>query len=335
MIPVDRNRLDQTRREAVLTALKDVKAGKTELERARVYYQSNPDQSYEFAAYSDNTVKAAINAIFEFKCAYCESGYGATAPVDVEHFRPKGRVKTPAGDQQGYWWLAADWDNLLASCIHCNRANTQTLFDGRTLVTGKADHFPLADESKRARSEGAEAHETHLLINPCAEDPRALLRFVVAREGPCDLNNPILVKPVLEDAGSLGHRRAQTSIEIYGLNRVHLVKERTTRAKAVMRSLGSLRKAARDMARATEGPAREEHLQEMEAQRDAIREYCANDAPYAGMSRALAEPALSAMGISLFGIASTTPPSNLEGKPSPALAPPDVPRNHEPSSEPR
>ena len=104
------------------------------------------------------------------KCAYCESFYAGTQPVDVEHYRPKGKVDGMAG-HPGYWWLAGRWENLLPSCIDCNRKRRQktpkaadgllvTLlengdFDRQdTLSTGKATAFPLAEGSPRALQEG-------------------------------------------------------------------------------------------------------------------------------------------------------------------------------------
>ncbi|MEF9674035.1 hypothetical protein QNM99_25505 [Pseudomonas sp. PCH446] len=44
--------------------------------------------------------------------------------MDVEHYRPKGAVSEDAS-HPGYWWVAMDWDNLLPSCIDCNRKRKQ------------------------------------------------------------------------------------------------------------------------------------------------------------------------------------------------------------------
>jgi hypothetical protein len=42
--------------------------------------------------YRDPNVKAALEKLFNNKCAYCESPGFAGFPWDVEHFRPKGSV---------------------------------------------------------------------------------------------------------------------------------------------------------------------------------------------------------------------------------------------------
>ena len=37
-------------------------------------------------------MKRRLDLLFHGKCAYCETFYSASAPVDVEHYRPKGAV---------------------------------------------------------------------------------------------------------------------------------------------------------------------------------------------------------------------------------------------------
>jgi hypothetical protein len=67
-------------------------------------------------------VKQQLAVLFHNKCAYCESNYAAVITGDVEHYRPKGRIK--ASDKKaiwpGYYWLALTWENLLTSCKICN-----------------------------------------------------------------------------------------------------------------------------------------------------------------------------------------------------------------------
>src|SRR4051812_22350680 len=79
------------------------------------------------------SAKPFLDKLFGGKCAYCEVIIEASHPTEVEHYRPKGAVKdeeeevvtiqTPNGaeDHPGYWWLAYEWNNLLPSCIDCNR----------------------------------------------------------------------------------------------------------------------------------------------------------------------------------------------------------------------
>src|SRR5258708_1947390 len=58
--------------------------------------------------------------LFHGKCAYCESKPQAVSTGDVEHYRPKAKVKEDSR-HPGYYWLAYDITNLLPSCESCNR----------------------------------------------------------------------------------------------------------------------------------------------------------------------------------------------------------------------
>src|SRR5688572_8642628 len=80
-------------------------AGPKELERVRDHRKdTDPDKkSFTYAAYKGADVKSALETLFHGKCAYCETRYSASAPVDIEHYRPKGAVaEDPA--HGGYWW---------------------------------------------------------------------------------------------------------------------------------------------------------------------------------------------------------------------------------------
>src|SRR3954464_1089354 len=81
------------------------------------YYNAEPPPtvSMTFSVYGEDEVKDRLNELFGYKCAYCETDFGPAMPVDVEHYRPKGRVVGPAGNLlfPGYWWLASTWSNLL------------------------------------------------------------------------------------------------------------------------------------------------------------------------------------------------------------------------------
>lgn len=170
--------------------------GKTELGRATDHYagqaESEDKSTFEFSRYKHEAVKTALEKIFHGKCAYCESAYGRTQPVDVEHFRPKAKIDGAEG-HSGYWWLAMEWTNLLPSCIDCNRRRHQPIVvrgdapepgGGEQLpppslqLTGKATAFPLLHEADRAnpapddmdRAVELLSRERPLLLDPC--DPR-------------------------------------------------------------------------------------------------------------------------------------------------------------------
>jgi hypothetical protein len=121
-----------------------------------------------------------LNKLFNGKCAYCETKISSNQPGDVEHFRPKGRVvddkfkpirlhhqQKGEIDHPGYFWLAYEWNNLLPSCIDCNRYRKHG--DGPDTGAGKADRFPV--ENYRACSPGDEANEIALLVDPSDHEP--------------------------------------------------------------------------------------------------------------------------------------------------------------------
>ena len=160
--------------------------------------------------YGSDTVRAALRELFFNKCAYCESLL-VGGELDVDHYRPKAGV---AGipDHCGYYWLAYVWDNLLASCIFCNRlrkepATWQSRTRGET--AGKGNQFPIADERKRAWSPSDDVSlEDAMIVNPTTDEPAEHIGF-----------------------DPLGHaipltKKGEASIEIFGLNARSLYTQR-------------------------------------------------------------------------------------------------------------
>ena len=191
-----------------------------------------------FNAYSNDAVQAALETLFHGKCAYCESHYSATQPIDVEHYRPKN-----AGT--GYFWLAAVWENLLPSCIDCNRERYQLMFDPLTGVlankkkkSGKYDHFPLStpkatvvfDQSfviNNTNLAATVAAEKSLLLNPTIDQVDALFTYT---------QEAIIAPSQQALASQADLARVDKTIELLGLNRVGLVAKR----KEILLSLNVL-----------------------------------------------------------------------------------------------
>ncbi len=188
---------------------------------------------FEFKAYKEDDVVAALRAMFNKKCAYCEFNYAAGGPEDIEHFRPKGGVIVNGKlVQPGYYWLAAAWSNLLPSCIDCNRKRAKEFIDRTTGVSGKANLFPIADESRRWRSHRSKNREEPLLLNPCDDDPEQHLEFL----------DKGLVRPALDAVGAPS-RKGEASIEVYGLARKDLVEQRErkqTRVRAALQQASEI-----------------------------------------------------------------------------------------------
>jgi uncharacterized protein (TIGR02646 family) len=191
---------------------------------------------FKFAAYSHDEVKEALYTLFMGKCAYCESVYASSQPMDVEHWRPKGGYEDDQGDlvQPGYYWLAAVWDNLLPSDIDCNRQRRQRITPlGIELKQGKENQFPLESGSPRAAKPGEELAEKPLLLDPCRDHPEEHFQF--------NDEAVILPRPIALDQPS---PRAQASIEVYALNRSDLVLARRERLLIIRQHMFVIRRLA-------------------------------------------------------------------------------------------
>ncbi len=224
MIKVNRDRM------ASPAALVTRYRGKTEQERVIAKFLMHIDRGgdpqdfkFNYSAYTKQELKTALTELFHGKCAYCESRYAGSQPMDVEHWRPKGQVDLPDRTLPGYYWLASAWTNLLPSCIDCNRSRTQ--YDtvlGRDLLLGKEAQFPVLNDEHLVARERPHEHDPHnigesevpLLVNPCLDDPSAFFRYE---------DGLILPKKGLAEQE---WRKAENSIRVYALNRSALVYDR-------------------------------------------------------------------------------------------------------------
>jgi uncharacterized protein (TIGR02646 family) len=249
-------------------------SGERERARAIAYYANavNTAKSFPFAVYKDESIKDALRALFHGKCAYCEVLYEASQPVDVEHYRPKGGY-VQAGNLQtpGYYWLAADWTNLLPSCIDCNRERHQQFAREPEHLSGKANKFPLADEQHRAQQPGEEQNETPLLIDPCQERPERHLRFL----------DDGYVDPATEETG-LPSEKGRESIAVYGLDRDGIVRARRE-------TLMKLKIVMRDIERFGEllerYPREQGIVDDLARKREELARYAEPQHPFAGACR--------------------------------------------------
>lgn len=192
--------------------------GAAERESAAAHYagESSKGKPFKFSVYQLKKVRDAVYDAFGGVCAYCEA---PVPSIEVEHFRPKGSVRTEGGPQSpGYYWLAATWENLLPSCHDCNTDLWKMYPDGKWRKAGKGTWFPLEDESARATRPGEEEHEQPLLLHPYEDEPAEHLEF--AEEG-------VLRARVGEDGEP--SRRGEVTIERLGLNRRGLAEARRHR----------------------------------------------------------------------------------------------------------
>ncbi len=156
-------------------------------------------------------VKPQAQALFNDKCAYCESLIAAIAFGDLEHFRPKTI----------YWWLSYEWDNLYSVCQICNQY--------------KKDLFPIVGDRAKTYSRGQELQaEKYLLLDPCVDKPAFHFRYKL---------DEILKDVKIESISSIfqpnnintfdGYDRGQITIDTLGLNRKELCLSRFQKAKII------------------------------------------------------------------------------------------------------
>jgi hypothetical protein len=156
------------------------------------------------------------------KCIYCETRLegGSWGPIqwDLEHFRPKGRIRRwPSADSElhyrfatgdesehGYYLLSYHPGNYAAACKTCN-----------TLL--KSDYFPIAGPRRVEGDHPAQyAEEKPFLVYPIGtddEDPQDLIAF----EG---------VTAVPRHKRGVKNRRARVMIDFFSLNRDQLMEMR-------------------------------------------------------------------------------------------------------------
>jgi uncharacterized protein (TIGR02646 family) len=174
--------------------------------------------AFEFkrAVYGHPDVRQRLLEAQRGKCCYCEISI-ASEPGDIEHFRPKARVRQGDGEPMrtpGYFWLVYTWSNLLYACSDCNREY-------------KRDLFPLENPESRAdalRDEGSTVGEVPLLLDPAADDPEGYVEFNGERALP---------------RGSA--RRGRVTIDVIGLNRTKLLTERRDRLEQIRLQFDGLR----------------------------------------------------------------------------------------------
>lgn len=120
----------------------------------------------------------ALRAVVGNKCWYSEVPLDGADP-NVDHFRPKGRVRevnedftTNGRSCEGYWWLAFDVRNFRLASMHSNQRRVDADTDG-----GKWDFFPVLGERAPEGTDYACIVEEVLPLDPCSQTDVRLLWF--------------------------------------------------------------------------------------------------------------------------------------------------------------
>ena len=267
---------------------KAARASKAKAARAAAAKKKDPEFTFEFKVYSHDLLREALNKAYGYKCAYCETYYGASQPVAVEHYRPKGAfVEGKVRVKPGYYWLAASWPNLLPSCTDCNSPRRQEMEAGRKVVRGKGNFFPLEPGSKRARSPGGEAREKPLLLHPEIDEPEMHLEFLTAHD------RVGIVRPALLQGQPSA--KALASIDVYALDRPQLVAVRSTHASRLLAHIRNT-KLIESLYRAQPGDAKLKAAYEANMD-DLLKLFLSPQNAYAAMARQIARAELPGLQI--------------------------------------
>jgi uncharacterized protein (TIGR02646 family) len=222
--------------------------------------KSFASRDFDSDIYGAKSVKDALKKAQHGKCAFCESKITHIAYGDVEHYRPKaGYRQRPDGPlvRPGYYWLAYEWSNLFFCCSLCNQRF-------------KRNHFPLADDTRRATSHRDDiGTEEPLLIHPELDEPASFLEFDREYVRAID-----------------GNQRGEATIEILGLNRQEIVERR----RDVLQSIKILVECRELIARQANERHNPEALTRLAAIEQQLDWYVTNDrsdsAEYVAMIRA-------------------------------------------------
>lgn len=250
--------------------------------------QANVKKEFDFKVYRDRSVRDALEKLFQMKCAYCETSIGASDESEIEHWRPKGAVKEDDGRRSfpAYYWRAATWQNLLLSCLKCNRPRKYRLESGeedeeRWESSGKGMLFPLAKGSTRAKSQEGEKNERPLLLDPCRDDPEKYLEVVLFDDA--DPRRKASMRPKAD--GGRTRERAERSIDVYSLNRSLLLRRRRRELTILQRDLADFKVAMETFDALPPGPLRENQHELMRSRGDAIGERLKSESEYLLMTK--------------------------------------------------
>lgn len=161
--------------EAILPKIRNLLA---DLQVAQEAALAEPDAKRRARIIEDNQqCWTALRQAFEEasfdKCWYTECK-SPGADNDIDHFRPKGKVREDRA-HPGYYWLAFDWKNMRLSC---QRANRPRIAPGARVAGGKATHFPLLPTGVRARGPGDDLTSEHpAILDPTEPGDPIVLTF--------------------------------------------------------------------------------------------------------------------------------------------------------------
>jgi 5-methylcytosine-specific restriction endonuclease McrA len=243
-----------------------------------------------FSVYKSKQVRDELDSLFYGKCAYCESFIGHITPFDVEHWHPKGSILTDQGLVEGYWWLAAEWNNLFPACPNCNRPTKHEL-PGGGVTAGKGMRFPVNPGRTNPPAEGDEVSEVPRILNPTETDAaRAPERHLVFASEP---GKEGIIQAVDDGSGGDDDLGAE-SISVYALNRAELVERRRQLDADIRLAISTINAAIRTYRGAAPGSqAATDQREIIDSQVERLRRNLEDRAEYLLLARQLAQKYLT------------------------------------------
>lgn len=282
MIFVDRNKV-----KTPDILVDNRKKGKKETKKNAIYAIKGEYEKMSFSAYREPDVKEALIELFKGKCAYCESKFLHVYSGDVEHFRPKGEIEEAIPNKiPGYYWLAADWSNLLLSCRNCNQKLKHQIFGMTQKQTmGKMNQFPLINGFKHIQTHRtysrkiASEEKNRLLINPCIENPEKYFKY--------DSMGVIKAK----NTAGKDFEMAERSIAVYALQRMPLVQAREKVHIEISAQMQRVLEAVNNLNESMNNPSRAKFRvvfdKILKRELIKLKQFTKDEEEYAGMAREL------------------------------------------------
>lgn len=212
-------------REQFLKMLSEVVIGWPEELRDEFIEGFRPD------AWGHEHVVDALTDVVGNKCWYSEVFLEGADP-NVDHFRPKGRVREVGPDlevtgeaSEGYWWLAFELENYRLAALHANQRRVDRDSQG-----GKWDFFPIRGPRALPVTPLSMIDEDILPLDPCSMTDVQLLMF--------DLDGmPGPSKTATNQLDERDAERVRTTIWLYHLNKGKVKTRRTAFVQDIRKDL--------------------------------------------------------------------------------------------------
>lgn len=220
MIQIDRHKVDKPK----FYYSKEYDRLRQEISDFYGMHKNSRSQRTFTVGYLPGEIIEALAELFDQKCAFCESKLRRGKPgfeSYLHRFRPDSYSQgfdSKEVDQDHYWWLTYEWENLYMCCHSCSRF--------------KSNMFPV--EGKRATIQAS--HEEILkkerawLIDPCQENPRQFFDFDLSTHEIIPKREffPSFLQKSNDFSSQIesNRQKAEATINVFGLNRKDLVEER-------------------------------------------------------------------------------------------------------------